>query len=132
MGNWEKESIKKLRRELRLTQVEFAKRLGCRQQTVSEWEQGIYIPANAYGKLLDFFSASNENKIKTEPRFHAQSKDQSQRQSYGQLQDDLPKRVTTFSLPKVHVPDIFREEIGIPVQGEDSDSRFKPFDPAVD
>jgi hypothetical protein len=32
--------------------MEFAELLGCRQQTISEWELGLYAPANAYGKLL--------------------------------------------------------------------------------
>ncbi len=30
-----------------------ARRLGCRQQTVSEWENDAYVPHNAYSKLLD-------------------------------------------------------------------------------
>jgi len=49
---WDKESIKQLRQMLNITQTEFAALLGCRQQTISEWEQGLYAPANAYGKLL--------------------------------------------------------------------------------
>jgi transcriptional regulator with XRE-family HTH domain len=49
---WDKDSVKNLRSSLKLTQNEFADLLGCRQQTVSEWEQGLYTPANAYGKLL--------------------------------------------------------------------------------
>ncbi len=49
---WDKDSVKKLRQSLELTQIEFAELLGCRQQTISEWEQGLYVPANAYGKLL--------------------------------------------------------------------------------
>ncbi len=49
---WDKEKIKNLRVKLGLSQAEFAHRLGCRQQTVSEWELGIYLPANAYGRLL--------------------------------------------------------------------------------
>jgi DNA-binding transcriptional regulator YiaG len=53
---WEQQSIKSLREKLGLTQVEFARQLGCRQQTISEWELGIYVPGNAYGRLLDFIS----------------------------------------------------------------------------
>jgi len=49
---WDKDNVKQLRLALKLTQVEFAELLGCRQQTISEWEQGMYAPANAYGKLL--------------------------------------------------------------------------------
>ena len=50
---WTKEKVLELRLSLGLTQKEFAELLGCRQQTVSEWEVGVYEPANAYGKLLD-------------------------------------------------------------------------------
>ena len=50
--HWNKESVLELRHKLGLTQMELAKLLGCRQQTVSEWELGLYAPANAYGKLL--------------------------------------------------------------------------------
>lgn len=56
MAVWDKNTIKKLRAQLGLSQSEFAHQLGCRQQTVSEWELGLYAPANAYGKLLDFLS----------------------------------------------------------------------------
>jgi transcriptional regulator with XRE-family HTH domain len=49
---WDKDAVRKLRQTLDLTQMEFADLLGCRQQTISEWEQGLYSPANAYGKLL--------------------------------------------------------------------------------
>ena len=108
---WDKDSIRKLRKDLRLTQVEFALRLGCRQQTVSEWEQGLYEPANAYRKLLDFFSRDELRVVS----------------SLGSTQ----KRVSSFSLPKVKVPEVFREEIGIPPDQEASDSE-RPFDPAVD
>lgn len=50
---WDKDRVRNLRRKLEMTQSEFAAALGCRQQTVSEWEIGLYAPANAYGRLLD-------------------------------------------------------------------------------
>jgi DNA-binding XRE family transcriptional regulator len=53
---WTKDKVLELRRALGLTQKEFAEILGCRQQTVSEWEVGLYVPANAYGKLLEQIS----------------------------------------------------------------------------
>lgn len=49
---WDKQRVLRLRQNLGLTQGELAETLGCRQQTVSEWELGLYAPANAYGKLL--------------------------------------------------------------------------------
>lgn len=60
MATWNKDSIKQLRKNLKLSQSEFAHQLGCRQQTVSEWEQGIYEPANAYTKLLENFVAATK------------------------------------------------------------------------
>jgi len=56
---WDKEAVRQLRQKLELTQTEFAEFLGCRQQTISEWEQGLYAPANAYGKLLTMIKNQN-------------------------------------------------------------------------
>ena len=58
---WDKDSIKELRLKLGLTQTEFAYKLGCRQQTVSEWELGLYVPGNAYGRLLAAMEVENKN-----------------------------------------------------------------------
>jgi DNA-binding transcriptional regulator YiaG len=49
---WNEELIKGLREHMGLTQVQFAEELGIRQQTVSEWEQGIYTPTRASAKYL--------------------------------------------------------------------------------
>jgi DNA-binding transcriptional regulator YiaG len=49
---WDSELIKGLRQHMGLTQVQFAEELGIRQQTVSEWEQGIYTPTRASAKYL--------------------------------------------------------------------------------
>lgn len=51
--NWNKDSIRALRRHMGLTQVELAKVLGIRQQTVSEWESGVYKPRGATITLLN-------------------------------------------------------------------------------
>ena len=50
---WNADSIRKFRKSLGMTQAEFANELGSRQQTISEWELGMYVPKNAYCKLLD-------------------------------------------------------------------------------
>ena len=42
-----------LRQALGLTQQAFAAELGVRQQTVSEWETGLYRPRGASARLLD-------------------------------------------------------------------------------
>ncbi len=44
--------IRELRRHLGLTQAEMAARLGTRQQTISEWEKGMYRPRGASATLL--------------------------------------------------------------------------------
>lgn len=51
--NWNKDSIRALRRHMGLTQVELARVLGIRQQTVSEWESGVYKPRGATVTLLN-------------------------------------------------------------------------------
>jgi transcriptional regulator with XRE-family HTH domain len=53
MKKWTAAEIRHLRLRLGWSQAELARRLGCRQQTVSEWETDSYVPQNAYSKLLD-------------------------------------------------------------------------------
>ena len=49
---WDEKSIKSLRTYLGLTQQELADRLGTRQQTISEWEVGMYRPRGTSCTLL--------------------------------------------------------------------------------
>ncbi len=49
---WSKEHIQALRHHLGLTQQEMADQLGTRQQTISEWETGQYLPRGASVTLL--------------------------------------------------------------------------------
>jgi DNA-binding transcriptional regulator YiaG len=49
---WDGDSIKALRYHMRLNQAQFAKELGVRQQTISEWETGIYRPTRSMSKFL--------------------------------------------------------------------------------
>jgi len=49
---WDSERIRTLRRHLGLTQRGLADRLGTRQQTISEWEKGMYRPRGASSTLL--------------------------------------------------------------------------------
>jgi len=49
---WDEKSVKALRQHLGLTQSEMAARLGTRQQTISEWEKGMYQPRGASVTLL--------------------------------------------------------------------------------
>jgi DNA-binding XRE family transcriptional regulator len=49
---WDSESIAGLRRHMGLTQAEFARTLGVRQATVSEWERGVYEVKTSTAKHL--------------------------------------------------------------------------------
>ena len=50
--NWDGRSINALRKHLSLTQQEMADKLGTRQQTISEWETGMYKPRGTSSTLL--------------------------------------------------------------------------------
>jgi DNA-binding transcriptional regulator YiaG len=50
--HWKSELIRALRAHMRLTQRQFADVLGVRQQTVSEWEGGLYVPTRSTSKHL--------------------------------------------------------------------------------
>jgi DNA-binding transcriptional regulator YiaG len=49
---WDGEKIQALRRHLKMTQNEFSQKLGTRQQTISEWETGMYRPRGTSATLL--------------------------------------------------------------------------------
>jgi DNA-binding transcriptional regulator YiaG len=69
--HWDSEGIRALRVHLGMTQQELADELGTRQQTISEWETGMYRPRGASATLLsiiaeraDFgYRASAEDKL---------------------------------------------------------------------
>jgi len=49
---WNGQRVRALRRHLGLTQQKLAGELGIRQQTVSEWETGMYRPRGTSATLL--------------------------------------------------------------------------------
>ncbi|HET7377979.1 MAG TPA: helix-turn-helix domain-containing protein [Anaerolineae bacterium] len=51
-AEWTSEKVKALRDHLGLTQAQFAEELGVRQQTISEWEVGVYQPRRSTSKYL--------------------------------------------------------------------------------
>jgi DNA-binding transcriptional regulator YiaG len=55
---WTAERIAALRAELGLSQAEMAEELGVRQQTVSEWETGRYLPRGASVRVLHHLAES--------------------------------------------------------------------------
>ena len=50
--DWDSRRVRALREHLGLTQQEMADQLGTRQQTISEWETGMYQPRGASSTLL--------------------------------------------------------------------------------
>jgi len=50
---WDAARVRQLRQSLQLTQRRLADELGVRQQTVSDWETGVYRPRGASVRLLD-------------------------------------------------------------------------------
>jgi len=53
---WSKEEIRALRQHMNLTQVKLADELGTRQQTISEWEKGMYRPRGTSATLLSIIA----------------------------------------------------------------------------
>jgi DNA-binding transcriptional regulator YiaG len=64
---WDSESIQALRRHLGLTQQELSDRLGTRQQTISEWETGMYRPRGATATLLSLVAEKAKFKYDAAP-----------------------------------------------------------------
>jgi len=65
---WQSDTIQALRLHLGLTQREMAERLGTRQQTISEWETGMYQPRGASNTLLSMVAEQAEFKYQAHPR----------------------------------------------------------------
>jgi DNA-binding transcriptional regulator YiaG len=53
---WAKEQVRSLRQHLGLTQTKLAEELGTRQQTISEWETGMYQPRGTSATLLSIIA----------------------------------------------------------------------------
>ena len=65
---WDGNSIQALRQHLGLTQSELSEKLGTRQQTISEWETGMYRPRGASVTLLTFIAEQAKFKYQAAPR----------------------------------------------------------------
>lgn len=53
---WTPEKIRALRKYLGVTQQELVEQLGMRQQTISEWETGVYKPRRSSQKFLSLIA----------------------------------------------------------------------------
>ena len=65
---WDSEHVRDLRHHLGLTQRELADRLGTRQQTISEWEKGMYRPRGASATLLSIVAERANFEYKATPQ----------------------------------------------------------------
>jgi DNA-binding transcriptional regulator YiaG len=63
---WTSQRIKALRHHLGLTQSNMANELGTRQQTISEWEIGIYKPRGTSVTLLNIVAEKAGFKYKSD------------------------------------------------------------------
>ena len=55
--SWNAYTVHALRQHMGATQQEMAEETGTRQQTISEWETGMYRPRGASQKLLSIIAA---------------------------------------------------------------------------
>jgi DNA-binding transcriptional regulator YiaG len=70
---WGKEEVRALRQHLNLTQAKLAEELGTRQQTISEWEKGMYRPRGASATLLSIVAERSGFTYRAEEK-HDESK----------------------------------------------------------
>ena len=56
---WQATNIKNLRKHLKLSQTALSQELGIRQQTISEWENGMYQPRGASVTILTLLAVSS-------------------------------------------------------------------------
>ena len=65
---WDGERIQALRNHLELTQRGLADRLGTRQQTISEWERGMYKPRGTSSTLLSIIAERAKFEYQAQPK----------------------------------------------------------------
>ncbi|MEE9199568.1 MAG: helix-turn-helix domain-containing protein [Dehalococcoidia bacterium] len=65
---WNRDSVRGLRDHLGMSQQEMARELGARQQTVSEWERGIYRPRGTSARLLSIIAERAGFEYRAGPR----------------------------------------------------------------
>jgi DNA-binding transcriptional regulator YiaG len=65
---WDSKRIQALRDHLGLTQRELADKLGTRQQTISEWETGMYRPRGASATLLSIIAERAKFEYEAKPK----------------------------------------------------------------
>ncbi len=63
---WQAENIHALRTHLGLSQTSLSRELGIRQQTISEWETGMYAPRGASVTILTLLAVSSNFPFETD------------------------------------------------------------------
>ena len=64
---WDSQRVQALRRHLGVTQRGLATQLGTRQQTISEWETGMYKPRGTSATLLSIVAERSHFKYIANP-----------------------------------------------------------------
>ena len=77
---WDAQRIKALRYHLGRTQEELAEELGVRQQTISEWETGMYRPRGTSRTLLQIVAERADFKYEAKPSAEGEGEDNARRQ----------------------------------------------------
>lgn len=75
-AQWDSHHILNLRQHMGLTQQELANRLGTRQQTISEWEKGMYEPRGTSSKLLSIVAEQAKYRYQVGPVKKSQQPEQ--------------------------------------------------------
>jgi DNA-binding transcriptional regulator YiaG len=65
---WDGPGVLALRRHMRLTQAGLAEELGTRQQTISDWETGMYQPRGTSATLLTLVAERSGFKYTPKPK----------------------------------------------------------------
>ena len=63
---WQADNIRALRTHLGLSQTALSREIGIRQQTISEWETGMYAPRGASVTILTLLAVSSSFRFETE------------------------------------------------------------------
>ena len=82
---WDAYQVRALRQHLKVTQQQMAQELGTRQQTISEWETGMYRPRGTSNTLLTIIAERSRFEYRVEPQEEvpATSGRQPRRRSHG-------------------------------------------------
>ena len=71
---WDNKRVQALRSHLGLSQSAMADKLGTRQQTISEWETGMYKPRGASSTLLSIIAEQAKFEYQASPKKSSKKK----------------------------------------------------------